>query len=250
MAEKDCIHADTAAAVNFCGCFFLHESSLMYSVVKVFYCLFGYIFGVGLKKYPCQEKNNSSSYYGEGNLGVGQIMASYSRNEIFWGEVDRKIHLAHHLYNLFGSTILAVPAMQRQLEGMAQCLSDTNKLMQNMRLPELCSDCGNTSPTGGCCSKTMDEESDGILFLINFLAGFQITVHDNDNRECTFLGPEGCGLPYKPMFCLNYLCRRISDNTPKYLLDELAKSTGCLLQEQYSMELMILDALHEHRCLL
>jgi hypothetical protein len=55
----------------------------------------------------------------------------------------------------------------------------------------------------------MANETDSMLLLINLSAGFEVNRERDDDYECCFLGPKGCSLKFKPIYCWNYLCRQI-----------------------------------------
>ena len=170
-------------------------------------------------------------------------MHPVSRHECFWGSLPRKIHLAHQLYEQQGSALLAQPRIVQQLELMNERAAAVSRSMINTEIPEQCTVCATTGKNGGCCSLGMADESDTILLLANLLAGNKVRVQREDGRECSFLGPAGCSLRFKPMFCLNYLCRQIRQRLAPEDLQKLDRATGLLLQSQYRTEQMLLAEL-------
>jgi hypothetical protein len=170
-------------------------------------------------------------------------MHPVSRHECFWGPLSRKIHLAHQFYEQQGSALLAQPGIAHQLKRMDECAAASSGWMRNIEITEQCSACATTSKNGGCCSLAMADESDTILLLANLLAGYEVRVQRDVGRECSFLGPTGCSLRFKPMFCLNYLCRHLRQRLAPDDLQRLDHTTGLLLQDQYRTEQMLLAAL-------
>ena len=170
-------------------------------------------------------------------------MHSVSRHECFWSTLDRKIHLAHELYEEQGSALLVHPRIVQQLELMDERAASVSKSMQNTTIPEQCTACATTSKGGGCCSRAMADENDTILLLANLLAGNEVRVQRDDGLECSFLSPAGCSLRFKPMFCLNYLCSHIRERLAPDELQELDRASGLHLQSQDRTEQMLLAAL-------
>lgn len=167
-------------------------------------------------------------------------MHPISRHECFWSNLSRKIQLAHEIYNEQGSILLARPGIAQQLELMNARAAAVGKCMRDTQIPEQCTDCATTSKNGGCCSLAMASESDTILLLANLLAGNEVRMQRDDGRECSFLGPTGCSLRFKPMFCLNYLCSKIRQRLASDNLQKLDRAVGLLLQCQYRIEQMLL----------
>jgi hypothetical protein len=124
-----------------------------------------------------------------------------------------------------------------------------NQWMQNVGIPALCTACAATGVNGGCCSLAMADESDTVLLLVNLLAGNEVRVQRIDELECSFLGTAGCSLRFKPMFCLNYLCRRIRQGLAPAKLGRLERFSGLLLQSQYQIEQLLVTTLQTIGCL-
>jgi len=170
-------------------------------------------------------------------------MTTDFRHEYFWGTLTRKILLAHQLYEEQGSALLAQPCIVQQLELMNERAAAVSRSMINTDIPMQCTVCATIGKNGGCCSLAMADESDTILLLANLLAGNEVQVQRDDGRECSFLGPAGCSLRFKPMFCLNYLCSQIRQRLAPENLHKLDRTTGLLLQGQYRTEQILLAAL-------
>jgi len=167
-------------------------------------------------------------------------MTTNFRHECFWGALTRKISLANELYEEQGSALLAKPDIAQQLEVMNKHAASVSKSMQNTTIPEQCTICATTGKNGGCCSLSMADENDTILLLANLLAGNAVRAQRDDGRECSFLGPAGCSLRFKPMFCLNYLCSHIRKRLTLDELRKLDRAAGLLLQSQYRAEQILL----------
>ena len=89
----------------------------------------------------------------------------------------------------------------------------------------------------------MADENDAVLFLVNLLAGHEVSIQKDDDFECYLLGPKGCILRFKPMFCLNYNCRAIKAHTKADILSSYLTASAQLLQKQWQVEGLILTNL-------
>lgn len=176
------------------------------------------------------------------SIGEGE---RYSRAELFGSEVGRKIHLAHRLSSELGPSLLANLEVRSHLLLLAQRWRRVRERMADLRLAASCHACAEASPTGGCCSQFMSGESDALLLLLNLLVGRQVSGAEAEKGECCFLGRRGCGLRYKPFFCLNYLCTAINTKSSVTGLASLAEVSGQLLQAQYATEKLLLRILQE-----
>ena len=170
-------------------------------------------------------------------------MTSISLNECFWGPLPRKIYLAHLLHDQVGPALRATPNIGPQLALLSDHVGAVSSWMQKVGIPATCTCCATTGVNGGCCSLAMADECDTFLLLVNLLAGSEVRVQHIDESECSFLGLAGCSLLFKPMFCLNYLCRQIRQTLAAEELDGLARVSGLLLQSQYGLEQLLVATL-------
>ncbi|BCO08107.1 hypothetical protein GF1_04830 [Desulfolithobacter dissulfuricans] len=153
----------------------------------------------------------------------------------FSGSVTDKLQRAQTLYGAYGSTLLAVPGIREGLADLDRLLDELRSQMAAMDMGSRCAHCG-ARPDGGCCSAYMAANTDTILLLINLLGGTQIHTFSGDETSCCFLGPGGCILPIKPMFCLNYNCSHIQESGSAVELAELERRAGSLLTRQTELE--------------
>ncbi|WP_456386157.1 hypothetical protein [Desulfolithobacter sp.] len=153
----------------------------------------------------------------------------------FSGSVADKLQRAQTLYRSHGSSLLAVPVVREGLVDLERFLDNLRSQMAAMNMGRQCAHCG-ARPDGGCCSACMAKNTDTILLLINLLAGIEINTLPADASNCCFLGPEGCILPIKPMFCLNYNCSHIRKNNSTADMTELERRAGSLLTRQTELE--------------
>jgi Fe-S-cluster containining protein len=177
--------------------------------------------------------------------GNAYIMTETSRHTLdrfFSGTVDYKMHAMDKLYNRHGRQLLADETITVSLALLKEYAAELSAYMQAMSLGPLCSNCASRTG-GGCCSSYMEANSDVVLLLINRLYGINVTRQHDDSTDCCFLGHSGCILPIKPMFCLNYNCKHISDQATKKEMDDLEQLAGRLLTEQTRLESILLHNL-------
>lgn len=127
---------------------------------------------------------------------------------LYFGDVSFKIENARRLHREFGDRLRTDREIQEGLSRLVRLERKVTEAMRSMGMFELCAECG-ARPTGGCCSAKMANETDSMLLLINLSAGFEVSREQGDDYECCFLGARGCSLNFKPIYCLNYLCRQI-----------------------------------------
>jgi len=176
-------------------------------------------------------------------------MTTISLHECFWGLLPRKIYLARLLNDHVGPALRATPNIGQQIALLSDRAGAVSSWMQSVGIPATCTGCAATAINGGCCSLAMAEESDAVLLLVNLLAGHEVRVQRTEGLECSFLGTAGCSLRFKPMFCLNYLCRQIRQKLAPAELGRLELLSGLLLQSQYQLEQMLVATLQTAGCL-
>ena len=85
----------------------------------------------------------------------------------------------------------------------------------------------------------MANETDSMLLLINLSAGFEVSRKRDDDHECCFLGPNGCSLKFKPIYCLNYLCRQIYADSSSEQFGRIQGATGEFLNQLVVVEALL-----------
>lgn len=158
-----------------------------------------------------------------------------SFTDLYFGSVSVKRQTAYTLFKQHGNILFAHSAIQQQLHDLVDRSSLLSIQMASMGMNEVCRNCG-SKPGGGCCSNFMAGETDGILLLINLMLGVDVKVQHNDTIECCYLGKKGCVLKVKPIFCLNYNCRKISQGNPEESLTILNKVAGRVLCKLVEIE--------------
>jgi hypothetical protein len=154
----------------------------------------------------------------------------------YCGDGPEKLEKAEHLATVYGKSLLQQKDVMDQLEAVKDEVVSLDAHMIAMGMGKTCSHCAAT-PKGGCCSAYMGHENnDVLLLLMNILAGVEVRLGCDNEVECCFLGERGCILLFKPIFCLNYLCRRIREESDRKEIGILEQKSGALLTAQSNLE--------------
>jgi hypothetical protein len=94
---------------------------------------------------------------------------------------------------------------------------------------EICRRC-EEEEGGSCCGAGLENRSDGWLLLTNLLLGCSLPAAAHDAESCYFLGPNGCRLTARHTICVNYVCRKITDQLSPGALARLREREGEELQ--------------------
>jgi hypothetical protein len=160
-------------------------------------------------------------------------------NEFYFSEVPQKLSCARRLYEQYGTELLTLPGMREKLRNL-EVLSQALQLqMASMAMYSLCKACAEKAG-GGCCSAYMANETDALLLLLNMLLGVEVTSQRDDAFECCYLGPQGCTLRVKPIFCLNYNCHHILIGNATTVVKNLEKAASAVLLDQTAVEKILL----------
>jgi len=161
----------------------------------------------------------------------------------YCGNGPEKLEKARELYSTYGESLLAQDTILAFIEVLQEAVEVLDAHMTAMEMGKNCSVCAAT-PKGGCCSAYMGHENNDVIqLLMNMLAGVDVRIVRTDDVECCFLADNGCLLPFKPIFCLNYLCERIRKESKSLELKKLEEKTGTLLGLQVALEQEIISSL-------
>jgi len=161
-------------------------------------------------------------------------------DRFFSGSIEHKLMTMETLYAQSGKQLLADDAVTSSLALLLEYEETLSGQMRDMAMAKLCRGCASREG-GGCCSSYMEANSDVILLLINRLHGATVSRQHSRMEECCFLGSQGCVLPIKPMFCLNYNCSHIQEQATSVARDKLEQLTGRILTEQTRLETILLQ---------
>ena len=79
---------------------------------------------------------------------------------------------------------------------------------------------------GSCCGAGLENRYTGLLLLINLLLGHPVPGRRQDPLGCFFLGKEGCGLLSRQVICINYLCKKVTDQINPHKIAPLREKEG------------------------
>lgn len=177
-----------------------------------------------------------------------ETQSCFSLQDFYGGSIHARLAVAQRLYADLAPELAADVAFARLLAQAVSLEKELARIMAELDLGALCAVCG-AKAGGGCCSSFMAGENDAVQLLINLLAGVGVRVLREDD-ECCFLGERGCLLLFKPMFCLNYNCRQISQGAGPTRMQRLEQGVGRLLQQQYGLEQLLLEVLRQRGTLI
>jgi len=193
---------------------------------------------------PCDEIRQHSA---KGSLKkiminhhLRQPADEHDLDRFFSGTTEEKIMVMEELYARYRETLSQDQDIAESLELLTEYGQALAHQMLAMDMDKLCCACA-THEEGGCCSSYMEANSDVILLLINRLQGVSVCRQHKRPDECCFLGHSGCILPVKPIFCLNYNCKHIHDQSSKEAVNTLERLAGKLLTEQTRLESLVLQ---------
>jgi hypothetical protein len=158
-----------------------------------------------------------------------------SLQQIFAGSVEVKQYIAERLYQKYAAEILGRDDLRSDLELLLKYARLVQCHMTTLGMAKLCVRCA-ARLEGGCCSFFMTGETDAIQMLMNMLVGVPVRQVKTDGEECSYLEEKGCLFTFKPIFCLNYICKNIRDSVFPEGIRKLEQLTGQLLSQQYEVE--------------
>jgi hypothetical protein len=97
--------------------------------------------------------------------------------------------------------------------------------MAHAGIMEFCKLCAQKDG-GSCCGIGLENRYTGTLLLINLLLGHSIPTRRSDPSDCFFLGKAGCGLLARQVICINYLCKKITDQIDPQNMAPLREKEG------------------------
>ncbi len=163
---------------------------------------------------------------------------------IYGGEIGAKLEVTKRLFLFYGEQLAKDPQVSAYMTSALGLHKALRRQMELMEMDRICTECAQ-GKGGGCCSAAFAGETDVIQLLMNLLAGVVVDVQHNNEKECCYLGPKGCIFLFKPIFCLNYNCPRITSGGRQHALLTLEQRTGKLLSAQHDLENRLIDFLRK-----
>jgi hypothetical protein len=139
--------------------------------------------------------------------------------------VEEKIAWAKNCFRERGTDLLRDEEVGILLKKLKRAINASHSEMAHTGIIEFCSRC-EQEEGGSCCGIGLEKKYTGVLLLINLLLGCPIPGRRQNPSSCFFLGKEGCGLLSRQVICINYLCKKITDQIEPHKIAPLRKKEG------------------------
>lgn len=142
---------------------------------------------------------------------------------------------ARALFALHGESLSDDPGIGRLLAAYREAIARTGELMRESGVCAACARCAGFGH-GSCCFQGIENEYDSILLLVNLLLGCSLPDEPAVPESCFFLGEEGCRLPARYYFCVNYLCPDLQESLDPEVVRRLLHAVGRELSAGWEVE--------------
>ena len=139
------------------------------------------------------------------------------------------IYRREHCYKSFSGTLIQDKTISVYLTRIEDAIQASHKEMGETGILDICTDC-EKNEGGSCCGAGLENKYDGRLLLINLLLDVRLPRKRHDKESCFFLGEGGCLLKARHVICVNYLCKKITDQIDPHQLNALREKEGIELE--------------------
>jgi hypothetical protein len=150
--------------------------------------------------------------------------------------IEEKIAWARCRYERFGEALLRDQEIAGLLGKVREAAAASRKEMARSGIMEICRQC-DREEGGSCCGAGIENRYDAWLLLINRLLGVHLPKERCRPDACYLSGENGCLLVARHIICINYLCKRVTDQIDPHGIAALREKEGA--------EVMALFILHE-----
>ena len=150
--------------------------------------------------------------------------------------VEQKITWAQDCYQAFQDKLHQNRTISDLTDRLERAISISGENMVKSGIARLCREC-DRDEGGSCCGAGLENRYDGWILLINLLLEARLPQYRSDPKSCFFLGKAGCRLKARHVICVNYVCKKITD--------QIDPGPLAVLREKEGEELEILFLLHE-----
>jgi hypothetical protein len=150
--------------------------------------------------------------------------------------INKKIDWAQLHFDKYGDELLQDTSTAHLIKKLEEAIQDSRDAMANAGIVALCTQC-EMNEGGSCCGPGLENKYDAELILINLMMGVKLPREKDDPTSCFFLGRKGCILKARHVICVNYICRKVSEEINPAMLNSLREKEG--------VELNTLFLLHE-----
>jgi hypothetical protein len=139
--------------------------------------------------------------------------------------IEEKIAWAKNCFRERGTNLLRDEEVGILLKKLKRAIHASHSEMARTGIIEFCRLC-EQEEGGSCCGIGLEKKYTGVLLLINLLLGHPIPGRRQNPSSCFFLGKEGCGLLSRQVICINYLCKKITDQIDPHKIAPLRQKEG------------------------
>ncbi|OQX65803.1 MAG: hypothetical protein B5M55_02770 [Desulfococcus sp. 4484_242] len=150
--------------------------------------------------------------------------------------IEEKIAWARRQQHVFGEALLKDGEIAGLLNALKTAVVSSRTEMARTGIVEICQRC-DQEEGGSCCGAGIENRYDGWLLLINLLLGVVLPEKRLRPDACFFAGEKGCLLTARHVLCVNYLCKKVTD--------QIDPPAIAALREKEGAEVNILFILHE-----
>lgn len=101
-------------------------------------------------------------------------------------------------------------------------------------MTQICAQCG--AKRESCCAQGVEFKYSLELIMINLYFGVKIPYESEFDDMCFFLTKNGCRLFVRDVFCINFICEKITRQIPSEKINRLRQIEGFQLDLQFKLE--------------
>ncbi len=139
--------------------------------------------------------------------------------------VDAKVDWANDCFDRERSRLLEDRRLADLLEALKNAVDRSRDEMLRTGIVDLCREC-EEKEGGSCCGAGLEKYYSAKLLLINRLLGVTLPSQREKPSSCFFLSSSGCRLVARHVFCINFVCNKITSRIEPDQLASLRKAEG------------------------
>lgn len=139
--------------------------------------------------------------------------------------IEEKIAWARRQYQMYEEALLRDPGIAGLLTDLEAAINASHEEMMGTGMAAICRRC-DQEEGGSCCGAGIEDRYDAWLLLINLLLGATLPEKPCQSDACFFSGETGCLLRARHVLCINYLCKKATDQIDPGRLSRLREKEG------------------------
>ena len=139
--------------------------------------------------------------------------------------VEERVAWAESCFQGYRGLFLKDEKIAALLTRFKSAASASGQEMKETGVVALCREC-DQEEGGSCCGKGLENKYDAWLLLINRLLGVDLPKDRQQADGCFFLGEKGCLLMARHVICINYMCKKITNDIRPSALNALREMEG------------------------